>query len=82
MEVEKISKQGWENLLLKDVDYGFNFLALKILLSRLRLKVAMDPSPVSIQKSVEEIKNLFIRFGNLPSVQKDFQKVYEREGLR
>jgi hypothetical protein len=45
MELWKITDQTWEDLILKKVDYEFEFLALKILLSRLRLKVASDPTP-------------------------------------
>ncbi|NLY88465.1 MAG: hypothetical protein GX085_02440 [Firmicutes bacterium] len=80
MDLSKIADQTWEDLILKDLDLEFEFLALKILLSRLRLKVKTDSTPDAIKNSVEEIKKLFARFENLPSAQKDLQRIIKSEG--
>jgi|GEM_PF-876300 len=81
MDLYKISDQTWEDLILEKINFDFHFLALKILLSRLRLKAKTNSSPQSIRGSGEEIKNLFVRFKNLPAAQRDFQKILEYKGV-
>ncbi len=79
MDPSQISEQTWRDLILAHINLDFQFLALKILLSRLRLKVKLDPSPESLGDSIAELKNLFLRFQNLPAAQRDLQKILETQ---
>lgn len=79
MDPSKIFEKTWSDLISADINLDFEFLALKILLSRLRLKIKLDSSPENLRDSVEELKNLFIRFQNLPVAQRDLQKILEKQ---
>lgn len=79
MNPSNISDQTLKDLICKDLDVEFEFLALKILLSRLRLKAKSDSTPNAINNSIAELRKLFDRFANLPALQKDLQKIMESE---
>lgn len=82
MDLSKIPEQTWEDLILEPINFNFEFLALKILLSRLRLKAQNNASPEIIQQSGAEIKNFFVRFHNLPAAQRDLIKILENRGVK
>jgi hypothetical protein len=46
---------GWRQLLLQDHQQPFNFLALKLLMSRLRMRLKADKSPSTVQACVDEL---------------------------
>lgn len=75
MDYKNISNQTWQDLLLRKFDCNFDFLALKILLTRLRFKLQQDNSSASLAQCVEEIKSLFEKMGNLPKAQDDLIKI-------
>lgn len=75
MDVTRITDEVCKDIILGRINQEFEFLALKILLSRLRLKSQQDPSPSALQQSVAELKGLFVKFGNMPSMQRDFEKI-------
>lgn len=77
MTYDNISEQTWQDLLLGRLDCNFEFLALKILLTRLRFKLQQDNSPASLRQCVAEVKGLFEKMGNLPKAQEDLKKLSE-----
>jgi len=57
----------------------FNFLAFKILLSRLRLNAANDPGLLNLMAYKAEIVNLFEKNMNIPNAQKDLNIILGKE---
>ena len=49
------SRPEWRTLLLQDSQSPFGFLALKLLMSRLRLRLKADQSPTTIQSCIDEL---------------------------
>jgi hypothetical protein len=64
----------------KEIQYNFDFLALQILLSRLRLTVRQHPDPETISRCAAELRDLFIKTIHLPKVQKDLEKLKQQGG--
>ena len=79
MKPSNLSDQTLKDLILKELDAEFEFLAFKILLSRLRLKAMYDATPNAINNSIAELRKLFARFENLPTLQRDLEKIMESE---
>jgi len=82
MEIAKVPESVWKDLLIGQNKYEFEFLAFKILLARLRLAVSRDSNPLVMQKSMEELKTLFTKFGHLPAAQKDLAKITNTDLVR
>lgn len=56
-------------------DAEFEFLALNILLARLRQKARVKPGSETIQEGVNELQGLLAKFGNLPSAKSDIARI-------
>lgn len=69
----------WKKALLSDDEYQLEFLALKILISRLRVRVKLNPEPEVIGKASEELREAFMKYIHIPRVQNDLQKLEGRK---
>ena len=69
----------WKKALLSDDEYQLEFLALKILISRLRVRVKLNPEPGAIEKASEELREAFMKYIHIPRVQNDLQKLEGRK---
>lgn len=77
MEITNIPIKVWTDLLTGKINHEFEFLAMKILLARLRSTLNHDSSPAAVQKCIGELKAMFIKFGHLPVAQRDLAKILE-----
>ncbi len=77
MEIQEIKSEVWNGVVSGNTNYSFEFLALKILLSRLRLEVKANPLPSTVWRSAAELKEFFIKQHNLPVAQRDLQKILQ-----
>lgn len=77
MKAQDIPDANWRKVLLSDRNYQFKFLAVQILLSRLKQKLKADASPAQMASCINEIKFFFTRYESLPPVQEDLQRILE-----
>lgn len=82
MDVPPISHPAWSNIVTGKASYQFEFLAIKFLLGYLSLQVKRDPSPQTIQRSAQELHDIFVRNADLASVQRDLTKIFGQDVLR
>ncbi len=68
-----IPDQALKSILTGKANPQFNFLALKILLTRLKMSIKKDPQLSGYYTYKREIVDLLAKNQNLPSVQKDVQ---------
>ena len=61
MEIPPLNDKRWKELVIGNIDFKFEFLAIKILLFRIRLNLKKDNSPEKIKKSIEDLRNLFLK---------------------
>lgn len=71
MERMDIKNPVWKNLVLNKIDLNLNFLAAKILLSRMQLNIKYTNSTVDIDKAATEIFELYFKSKDFPSAKKD-----------
>ncbi|HOO73210.1 MAG TPA: hypothetical protein PK926_15740 [Spirochaetota bacterium] len=77
------SKSGvWTAAVSKEIQYNFEFLALQILLSRLRLTVKQKPDKTTLDQCAAELRELFVKTIHLPKVQKDLMKLMQQGGVK
>ena len=81
MDISKIPDRIWEDLVSGKIDCQFDFLAVGILLARLRLLAGRDKSPEVMKKAVAELKDLFVRTANMAVSQKDLGKIIAKGGI-
>ncbi|RMH65636.1 MAG: hypothetical protein D6677_01960 [Calditrichaeota bacterium] len=67
----QISDQALKNILVGKSNPQFNFLALKILITRLKMTAAKDPQLSGFSTYKKEVVQLLQSNMSLPSVQKD-----------
>lgn len=77
MEIPNISNDVLAAVVQGKINCEFDFLALKILLLRLRLKVSQDPSPTTLQACIAELKALFVKFAKIPVLHNDLAKIQQ-----
>lgn len=75
MQVSDISDKVWTDIVLGKMDCDFEFLALKFLLVRLRIKVRYNPTDYTIQSCVDELKNGFKMYEHIPVTHQDLEKI-------
>ncbi|HVO37488.1 MAG TPA: hypothetical protein VMV03_00525 [Spirochaetia bacterium] len=80
MDSTRISDQALTELITGTSPVEFDFLAAKILLTKLRHLARFDSSPTTLAKSVTELRNLFNRFQQNAAVQSDLQKLTSSSG--
>lgn len=81
MEIEKVPKQIWIDTITGKINCEYDFLALKILLNRLKLNTQHDPSALTMQKSADELKDFLIKSQKIHSAQRDLQKIMSKGGI-
>ncbi len=72
-ETPSLSDEIWKKVLIGETVVDFEFLAVKLLLSRLQLKLRRDPSQLEQLKG--EFRNIFVQKAHLPATQKDLSKL-------
>jgi hypothetical protein len=75
MTIPPASDIVWKDILLKKKTYDFEFLALKILLGRLSMDIERNPSEENLNKCAEQLHDLFAKNDNLPTANRDLQKI-------
>jgi hypothetical protein len=69
----------WRDILLGNVSFTFESLALKILLSRLMLEIKYDKSDEILNKTTKQLHNFFVENVPLESVKRDLAKITTKE---
>lgn len=80
MEIESISDNKWKKLLTEDIQYKFKSLALRILLSRLKINIRLSETSKkneAIENCIFELKKFFNKLSRLPSIQEDLKIIQE-----
>ncbi len=78
MDVPPVSDRAWSDIVSGKVKYQFDFLAIKLILGWLTAEVKNNPSPKTIQRCAEELRNVFVQNADLPSVQRDLRRIFGR----
>ena len=81
MDIMQIPTKIWTDVITGKIDCEYEFLALKILISRINFAVKQDASPEAIQKYADELRDLFINSSNIPNSQMDLQKILDKGGM-
>ncbi len=76
MDIEKIPNEVWIYVIKHPNDFIWNFLAMKIILTRLNLQITMHPNNNDVlEKCCEELRDLFRKSINIPNAKKDFLQI-------
>lgn len=78
-QIPDASNEKWRALILGVDSVHFEFFPLKLLLARLKLQVKRDPNPQTIDKSVIELRELFVKNQHIPKAKKDLEKIFKRK---
>ena len=79
--MESVPEKVLNDLVLGNINVEFDFLALKIMLARLRQRVKMEPGLTTIQGCVTELQDFFVKFGHLPKTQHDLEKIFRSRSV-
>lgn len=76
LHIPQLTNKKWRDLVTGEIDCNFEFLAVKLLLFRLRLNVKNNPNEDVIKKSTEELHNFFVKKQRIPLTQRDLKKIF------
>jgi len=86
IDIDNISENALQSVIKDSVHVNWDFFALKVMISRFRLKLSMiDNHKVNqreevIQQCCTEMRELLRKSKHIPSVKKDLQIIVERYG--
>ena len=75
VSVPPASDPVWQNIICGRVKYELEFIAAKIFLGHLMVKIQYFPSQDVIAKGAKDLREIFAKSINLPSVQRDLKKI-------
>ena len=79
-EINNISDETLYRIINEGADVNWNFFALKVMITRLRLKLKMSATNNEedmLQQCFADIRDLFLRSNNIPNAKKDLQIIEE-----
>ena len=77
-EINNISDETLYRIINEGADVNWNFFALKVMITRLRLKLKMSTNhDEALQQCFADIRNLFHKSANIPNANKDLQLIVE-----
>ena len=75
-KIEQIPEETWQYIILNSNDFMWNFFAIKIILTRLNLKLKMFPNnPALMEQCCAELRDLLKKSVNIPNAQKDIDQI-------
>ena len=80
MDLEKISDDTLFRVITESGDINWSFYALKVIISRLKLKLHLTNNEEAVRESCGEIRALLKKSMNIPNAKKDIQIIMERFG--
>ncbi len=75
MHVEQIPNDVWMQIIREPNKFAWNFLALKIMLTRLNMRFSMSYYSFDEEQSCNELRMLFKKCVNIPNALKDLQQI-------
>ena len=81
MNVPSTHHHAWQDVLTGKRQYNFESFAVQMIVKRLSLKVAQNPSAATLTKSVHEFREMFVQNVNAPKIQRDLYKIFRKEEL-
>ena len=81
MNVPSTSHPLWKDIVTGKKQVQFDFLASKMMVGRISILLSTDDSEAVIQKSVQDLHDIFSKNINLPKVQNDLKKLFGEGGL-
>jgi hypothetical protein len=78
--IDQVSDEFLISIIRDAQDISWNLLALKVMFTRLKLKLTMMDNETTRQQCCNDLRDLFRKSGNIPNAQKDMQLIVERYG--
>jgi hypothetical protein len=75
VSVPPASDPVWRKIICGRIKYEFEFIAAKIFLGHLMVRIQYSSSEDVIAKGAKDLREIFVKSINLPSVQRDLKKI-------
>ena len=79
--MENIPDNVLVRIIYESDNINFNFFALKVMISRLKLKLSLDHNENTKQECINDLRDLFHKSKNIPNAKKDIQLLIEKYGI-
>jgi hypothetical protein len=81
MEIPPISHPAWRDIVTGKTQHQFEFLGVKFYLGYLSSQIRWNSSAETIQRGIIDLRNVFARNADLPSVQRDLRRIFKEDIL-
>ena len=78
INAKEINDSTLFRIITESDDINWNFFALKVMITRLKLKLSMLNNEKTRQECFADLRDLFNKSVNIPNAKKDFQIIAER----
>ncbi len=79
MNIPPATDPVWKRIVTGDVKYEFDYFAAKLLQGALARALHKDPSPATLHKCCETLRELFVKNIDQPLAQNDLVKITTKE---
>ena len=77
INIQDISDQTLLRVINEGGDVDWKFFALKVMISRLKLKLTISDEAEAVQQCCNEMRDLLRRSRSVPNAKKDVQYIFE-----
>jgi len=76
MSLPPVTDRRWRDVIVGNVTYDFDFLALQFFFGRIRMQLARDSSEANIMKYIGELHVLLTKNAHLTNAKRDIAKIF------
>jgi hypothetical protein len=76
MNIPAASDPKWRDVITGKLKPQFEFMGINVLVCRVVLSAASNPSPDNISKGIAELRSMFEKNIAIPKVQSDLKKIF------
>lgn len=76
MEIPSANDPKWKKIILGELNYEFEYLAVKIILGRLHNKYQIQQTDEVMRQSIDELRVFFEKNKSIPKVHNDLLKIF------
>ena len=81
INIKEINDSTLFKIINESDDINWNFFALKVMITRLKLKLSMINDEKTKQECFSDLRDLFGKSVNIPNAKKDLQIITDRFGI-
>ena len=78
MDLDSINNEEWAEIIKNYEKLYLSSFSFRILLGLLKTRIELNEDVETLNNSIKELKDYFIKYGKLPNLQNDLKKIFKK----